>query len=90
MFLDDMLGRLTQKQKKYIRKIYEANNNLTNISNTFFNVALLEFGMLDFHAKNVNIVNVAKKSIEELRCGVFGKRISACFVNVRYYRYSKL
>ena len=76
MFLDDMLGKLTQKQKKYIRKIYEANNNLTNISNTFFNVALLEFGMLDFHAKNVNIVNVAKKSIEELRCGVFGKRIS--------------
>ncbi len=75
MFLDDMLGKLTQKQKEYIRKIYEANNNLANISNTFFNVALLEFGMLDFHTKNVNIVNVAKNSIEDLRCQVFGKSI---------------
>lgn len=76
MLLDDMLGKLTKKQEKYIRKIYEANNNLAGIADTFFNVALLEFGMLDFHAKTVNIVSVAKNSVENLKNQVFGKSIT--------------
>ncbi len=66
MFLDGMIGKITKEQKDYLNKIYESTRKLIKISNAFFNVAILDLGILSVIPKEVDIVNIVKDSIKDL------------------------
>ncbi len=67
MFLDGMLGEITQKQKNYLHKIHDASKAIIKISNTFLNVAILELGILNLIPKEINLIEITQEVIEELK-----------------------
>ncbi|MCD5384709.1 MAG: PAS domain S-box protein [Candidatus Pacebacteria bacterium] len=66
MLLDGMLGEVKDEQKKYIDKIYESTKKLIKISNSFFNVAILDLGILTIITKEVNVIDIIKRTIDDL------------------------
>jgi len=66
MFLDGMLGDITKEQKGYLEKIYKSTRKLIKISNTLFNAAVLDLGLLNVTPKKINLIELAKESIEDI------------------------
>ena len=66
MFLDGMLGDITKEQKGYLEKIYGSTRKLIKISNTLFNAAVLDLGLLNVTPKKINLIELAKESIEDI------------------------
>ena len=66
MFLDGMLGDITKEQKGYLEKIYKSTRKLIKISNTLFNAAVLDLGLLNVVPKKINLIELAKESIEDI------------------------
>lgn len=66
MFLDGMLGDITKEQKGYLEKIYGSTRKLIKISNTLFNAAVLDLGLLNVIPKKIDLIELAKESIKDI------------------------
>jgi PAS domain S-box-containing protein len=75
MFLDGMLGKLNDEQIGYLEKIYESTKKLIKISNTLFNAAILDLGILTVIPKRLDIVKVLKESLTDIEPDRVAKEI---------------
>ena len=66
MFLDGMLGDITKEQRSYLEKIYGSTRKLIKISNAFFNVAILDLGILSVIPKKIDLVKISKELVKDI------------------------
>jgi len=81
MFLDGMLGEITQEQREYMDKIYGSTKKLIKISNAFFNAAILDLGILNVMPKRMDLIEAIKESIKGVEVERSEKEVK---INERY------
>jgi len=67
MILDEDVGKINQKQKKYLKSLYKANQRMISLVNSLLNVSRIELGTFVIEPEPVNFVKVAESIVEELK-----------------------
>ena len=81
MFLDGMLGDITKEQRGYLEKIYGSTKKLIRLSNAFFNVAILDLGILSVIPKKIDLIEIARESVKNMDADRKERKIK---INERY------
>ena len=68
-------GELNDTQKGYIKEIYHGNERMIDLVNALLNVSRLEVGAFIVEVKQVDLVDVARIVIEELKSQIDVKKI---------------
>jgi two-component system, sensor histidine kinase and response regulator len=66
MILDEDVGKINQKQKKYLKSLYEANHRMINLVNSLLNVSRVELGTFVIEPTSTDFIKVAESVIKEL------------------------
>lgn len=68
-------GKLNDKQKKYLEKVYNNNQRMVALVDALLNVSRLELGTFSIEPEPTDVVKVAKKAIDEVRPIIEQRRI---------------
>jgi PAS domain S-box-containing protein len=70
------LGKINEEQKEYLEEINEGNQRMIDLVNSLLNVSRLEMGKLDINPTELDIVEIAKKTIKQFRLEIKEKQIN--------------
>lgn len=66
MVLTEKLGPLTDKQKQYVKEIYDSNVRMIDLVNALLNVSRIEMGTFAVEPKEIDLWQILEDVIEEL------------------------
>lgn len=75
MLLDGDAGKLNKEQRKYVEEVYKGNQRMVDLVNSLLNVSRLELGTFIVEPESVDIVDLAKSSVAELKPQVAEKNL---------------
>ncbi len=70
------IGKLEPEQKKYLNQIRDANQKMIHMVYDFLNVSRIELGTITIKFSNIDAVELAKSTIDEIRPLLHEKKIS--------------
>jgi len=79
--LTEKFGKLNEKQKKYLDKIYDNTSDLIELVNKMLNISRLESGRIEFKAENLNLAALIKDITNEFRLVCKEKKLKLTFRN---------
>ncbi len=74
MILDGDLGELSPEQKEYLERTYQSNERMIDLINSLLNVARIEEGRFVYTLQKIDISQVLKETIEELKSQIKSKK----------------
>ena len=75
MLLAGDAGKLKKEQKKYLDEIYIGNQRMVELVNALLNVSRLELGTFVVEPEATDIVQLAKKAVEDEDANIFKRKI---------------
>jgi len=66
MLLKGKAGAINKQQKKYIKEIYAANNNLIKLVNMLLNISRIDLGTFVINPSKVDLIKIINKIIKDL------------------------
>jgi PAS domain S-box-containing protein len=66
MMLSGGTGELSEKQKDYVSRLYNVNEDMIDLVETLLNVSRIEIGKLPIERKPTNVENITQSVLEEL------------------------
>lgn len=75
MLLSGDAGEVNENQKKYLEETYKASKRMVGLVNALLNVSRLELGTFVVEPEPVNIVEVAKACLKELKSQILEKKL---------------
>ena len=75
MILDGKAGKLSQKQRKYIKEIYVANNKLIKLVNLLLNISRIDLGTFVINISKTDLVKTVNSVIKDLLPQIREKKI---------------
>jgi PAS domain S-box-containing protein len=75
MILDGKAGKLSQKQKKYLKEIYIANNKLIKLVNLLLNISRIDLGTFVINISKTDLVKTVNSTIKDLLPQIREKKI---------------
>ena len=76
MLIDGDAGKLSAKQKKYLKTIYSGNQHMVELLNSLLNVSKIELGALAVEPEATNIVDLTSSVVSEQKIGINQKKIN--------------
>lgn len=83
MMLDGDFGKFSSKQNTILKDVFLASDRMTKLVNVFLNVSRIESGRLKLDLQEVEISDIIKKSIEDLKSNAELKGIKLLFEDLR-------
>lgn len=83
MMLDGDFGKFSSKQNTILKDVFLASDRMTKLVNVFLNVSRIESGRLKLDLQEVEISDIIKKSIEDLKSNAELKGIKLSFEDLR-------
>jgi PAS domain S-box-containing protein len=81
MLLDGDAGKLTEKQKTFIKEIYDGNHRMVDLVNSLLNVSRLELGTFAVDPEPTDVIKTAQSVLLELQPGIIKNKIK---INFKY------
>ncbi len=75
MLLNGRVGKVAEKQKEYLEKIFHNNRRMKELVNALLNTSRIELGTLAIEPKPVNLIAVADSVLDELSAQINSKRL---------------
>lgn len=75
MVLDGKAGKLSQKQRKYLKEIYIANNKLIKLVNLLLNISRIDLGTFVINISKTDLVKIINAAIKDLLPQIQKKKI---------------
>jgi len=75
MLLKGRAGALKKQQKKYLKEIYDANDNLIKLVNMLLNISRIDLGTFIVNPSKVDLIKVINKIIKNLSFQVKEKKL---------------
>jgi PAS domain S-box-containing protein len=75
MVLSETSGELSEKQRKYVEKIYRGNERMIELVNLLLSASRLELGSLTIDITNVDPVQMSRDQLEELAAKIVEKNL---------------
>ncbi len=79
MILEGSFGEINGKTKDAVDKIFQSSQRLVNIIEDFLNVTRIELGTMKYEMSEINVKDMTKKIIEELRPNIEDKGLGVSF-----------
>lgn len=76
ILLSEKSGKLTKKQKEYLKEISDGNKRMTTLVNNLLNVSRLELGTFPVYVEDVDICEAVKDVVKELKPAAQKKKIA--------------
>ncbi|MDD4290421.1 MAG: HAMP domain-containing sensor histidine kinase, partial [Patescibacteria group bacterium] len=83
MMLDGDFGKFSAKQNSVLRDVFLASDRMTKLVNVFLNVSRIESGRLKLDLQEIEISDIIKKSLEDLKSNAELKGIKLLFKDLR-------
>lgn len=84
MLLQEEVGKVNKKQRTYLENMYHSNQRMIQLVNALLNVSRLELGTFRIEAIPVNVVDICKSVLKELKPHISSKKLR---IMQRYNRY---
>jgi PAS domain S-box-containing protein len=81
MLLSEDVGKLKPKQRQYSQEVYHASQRMVALVNALLNVSRLEMGTFAIEPKLIDISDIAKTCIKELKPQILRKKL---VINQKY------
>ncbi len=78
---------LTEEQREYMERIYEANRDMIKITDAFINATMLDLGVFVFNPEEVDVVALFKSLVDEYRDAMDKKDIR---ITAKYNSFDKV
>ena len=75
MVLNEDVGKITLKQKKYLEEIYRGNQRMIDLVNTLLDVSRLEMGTFTVDLKLVDVIDIARNVFSEQTLEILQKEL---------------
>lgn len=75
VLLDGTFGKLAEKPKIAVRKIFESSERLINLVNDFLNISRIELGKIEYNFAQTDFVALVKEVAEELKVKAAEKKL---------------
>lgn len=75
MLLEGDAGKLNEDQRKYLEEVYKGNQRMVELVNSLLNVSRLELGTFVVEPEPINIIDLIKSSVSEIKPQVIIKKI---------------
>lgn len=76
MLLSGDLGPVAESQKKYVEEIHESNKRMVELVNALLNVSRIDLGTFAIEPESVNLVDIARSAVAELRPQIVFKKLT--------------
>lgn len=81
MLIDGDAGKLSIKQKKYLKAIYTGNQHMVELLNSLLSISRIELGALTVEPTQINIDELTKSVINEQKLDITEKKINLTYLN---------
>jgi PAS domain S-box-containing protein len=75
MLLSEDVGKLKPKQRQYSQEVYHASQRMVSLVNGLLNVSRLEMGTFSVDPKLINVTQIAKTCLKDLRPQILKKKL---------------
>lgn len=75
LLLNGRAGKVAEKQKEYLEKIFHNNRRMVKLVNALLNTSRIELGTLAIEPKPVNLIEVVDSVLDELSVQIKNKRL---------------
>lgn len=75
MLRDGDAGEISREQRQYLDEIYSANQRMVELVNSFLNVSRVEFGTFSVEPEPVDIVEITRELVAEIRPQISEKQL---------------
>ena len=79
--LSGKFGELNEKQRDFIRKIFDSSNNLLSLINSILDLSKLEAGRMEFHFSHIKIIQFLEEVISDFKLMCENKKITLNLLN---------
>ncbi len=80
MFLDGDVGKITEKQKKYLKEIYTSNQRMVELVNALLNVSRLELGTFVVEPEPTDIIKLTESVLGEQKPQINKRKLKVSMV----------